>query len=185
MLKKFRIILLLILSSVMMQSCVHDRDIISTEKAWIVSNNFCNGLMMYTVYIEDYTPVEYVPSIAAVAQNSTVHVFCPSLQAPKIKTKLISSPLTGIYFVIPFDNMDIHDISDNIDRHIASIILEYDWMEAHFMKINFPEDCTVNPDLWKIYDLDKFVERYGPLNAQGWDEVWQKWEQAKAKSGDS
>ncbi|WP_295729686.1 hypothetical protein [uncultured Muribaculum sp.] len=52
-------------------------------------------------------------------------------------------------------------------------------MIEHGEVINFPEDCTVNPDLWKIYDLDKFVEWYGPLNAQGWDEVWRKWEESK------
>ncbi|ROT11393.1 hypothetical protein EEL42_01465 [Muribaculaceae bacterium Isolate-100 (HZI)] len=54
-----------------------------------------------------------------------------------------------------------------------------EWMEAHYWHINFPDDCTVNPDLWKIYDLDAFVEKYGPLNAKGWDEVWQKWEENK------
>ncbi|WP_295729995.1 hypothetical protein [uncultured Muribaculum sp.] len=52
-------------------------------------------------------------------------------------------------------------------------------LEAHKWTLNIPEDCTVNPDLWKIYDLDKFVEQYGPLNARGWDEVWRKWEESK------
>lgn len=54
-----------------------------------------------------------------------------------------------------------------------------EWMEAHYWHINFPDDCTVNPDLWKICDLDAFVEKYGPLKAKGWDEVWQKWEENK------
>ena len=62
---------------------------------------------------------------------------------------------------------------------LAYIDISLEWMEAHDWTVNFPEDCTVNPDLWKIYDLDKFVELYGPLKAQGWDEVWQKWEQSK------
>ena len=37
----------------------------------------------------------------------------------------------------------------------------------------------MNPELGEIYDLDEFVELYGPLNAQGWDEVWQRWQQSK------
>ena len=47
-----------------------------------------------------------------------------------------------------------------------------------YIIIHFPEDCTVNPDLWQLFDLDKFVELYGTLNAQGWDDVWTKWEQS-------
>lgn len=69
--------------------------------------------------------------------------------------------------------------NEQSDISIAYFNLTKNWLIEHNEVINFPEDCTVNPDLWKIYDLDKFLELYGPLNAKGWDEVWQKWEESK------
>lgn len=63
--------------------------------------------------------------------------------------------------------------------YLAFQELSLEWLKAHDYTINFPEDCTVNPRLHEIYNLDEFVEKYGPLKAKGWDEAWAKWLEAK------
>ncbi|WP_300301196.1 hypothetical protein [uncultured Muribaculum sp.] len=88
-------------------------------------------------------------------------------------------PGLTLYFVPCFEGLDEYPLSERWKFAAASIVLNEQWMSSHDWHINFPEDCVVNPDLWKLYDLDKFVEWYGPLNAQGWDEVWSKWEESK------
>lgn len=163
------------------QSCVNRTEYSPTDEAWIIHNSLKSELILYTVYADGLSPVEYVPAILGMPAEYYVRVYCESF----IRDKLPKSPAVRIYFVLPTEDSDIKDIPTNISHGIACITLDATWMTDHNYEISFPEDCTVNPDLWKIYDLDKFVKRYGPLNAQGWDEVWQKWEQAKAERGGS
>ncbi len=84
--------------------------------------------------------------------------------------------------------MDINNLSDNISKSVGYLdVIDWYFLASNIQviygtaigTINFPEDCTVNPELGEIYDLDEFVELYGPLNAKGWDEVWQRWQQSK------
>ena len=167
-----------VLTAVFCQSCRHLTEQIPADVAWTINNKFNQEFIIYTVYEDGLIPVEYVPSILGISPVNTIHVYCPSMDRT-IYSKVRGDALTKIYFVMPFEDMDIRNITNNVGCNIASFILNAEWMAAHGWTINFPEDCTVNPDLWKIYDLDKFVELYGPLNAKGWDEVWQKWEESK------
>ena len=60
-------------------------------------------------------------------------------------------PGLALYFVPCFEGLDEYPLSQRWKFAVASFPLDKQWMNNHDWHINFPEDCTVNPDLWKIY----------------------------------
>ena len=150
--------------------------------SWTVNNDFSSEIILYTVYESDgkFAPSTYTNPVSVIQAQGTLRVYDDYGSKPDGYVEVKSHPDMKMYFTIPYEGIDPYDINAGISHYVACRTFEdLDWYCLHLAIINFPEDCTVNPDLWKIYDLDKFVELYGPLKAQGWDDVWQKWEQSK------
>ena len=166
-----------LLMSVIFISCVP----VDPCEAWTVTNKMNSGITVYTIVWEgdDAIMCPYIPA-AHIKPNVETYVYTTRYDTRVYEERMLQLDRTTLYFNI--DGMECNDQYLDIEKSaIAFFMPDTDWFLAYVHNITFPDDCTVNPDLWKIYDLDKFVERYGPLNAQGWDEVWQKWEQAKAE----
>ena len=146
-------------------------------EAWILVNNFSEEISSVTVYEYDNQILQSPVHPADVGPNSTVQVYTSLYRT--IYSELKEHPETRVYFMLNGSGFDFSEIHNIMDYSVAYIDPEPDWLLHKLGIIIFPDDCTVNPDLWKIYDLDAFVEKYGPLKAKGWDEVWQKWEENK------
>ena len=148
------------------------------EHAWTINNNYDTEVSVYTIY-QNYSSFDLFPAIrpcTILPHNSYEALSTSNIS---LYSELENYPNTKIYFLISHDNISDLNVEDIVKYSVAyyypSINAPYEWKST----INFPEDCTVNLELGEIYDLDEFVELYGPLNAQGWDEVWQRWQQSK------
>lgn len=162
------------LMSIMLSSCCEPVEM------WTISNNATFSIQVINTYVKNN---EIFVEDAQIGPFQGI--FIASGDVTDVKSFLSRDwafserPNLTLCFVPCFKGLDEYPLLQRCKFAAAYLPLNEQWMNNNNWNINFPEDCTVNPDLWKIYDLDKFVELYGPLNAKGWDEVWQKWEESK------
>ncbi|QQR08575.1 hypothetical protein [Muribaculum intestinale] len=147
---------------------------------WKIENRSEIRITMITGYGgEDYfVPSDFVSQAIITMPPMTRHQAYRN-NAHDLDTELKLHSNIEFHFLLE-DRSEINSIDiSTVKKSMAYFRLNKQWMNDHNWTIIFPDDCTVNPDLWKICDLDAFVEKYGPLKAKGWDEVWQKWEENK------
>ncbi len=169
-----RIYFIILLIAMVMSGCCE------AEEMWLIRNSGSFSIQVVNTYIANGE---------VVVDECQIGPFQGIFVTPGESTDVSSylsrdwafkeRPGLTLYFIPCFEGLDKVTINERLKYAVANIPMNKQWMEANDWTINFPEDCTVNPELGEIYDLDEFVELYGPLNAQGWDEVWQRWQQSK------
>lgn len=165
-----------VIPSLMLSSCVLRAPDNSPVTLWYIDNRFDSELISVTIN----------GSGESVSATGLVDVFAQiepkGIYAAKSYGSIMdltTQSQTKIYFIIPCEGYDYDDWCRAIEYAVAHAEVSYDWFVEHKNILRFPEDCIVNPNLGELYDLDEFVEQYGPLNAQGWDEVWHRWQTEK------
>ena len=157
-------------------SCEDDYEyyrIYKPSPIWNVKNDFRSEVAMYTLYESDGKTVS-ARHLKSFVWLQPYELFCQK-STLNLSEELERTPGLCIQFGLTDTELSPEEFSNVM---LAYITPDRDWLIEHNGIIHFPEDCTVNPDLWQLFDLDKFVELYGTLNAQGWDDVWTKWEQS-------
>ena len=145
---------------------------------WYVVNDIDTHILLLTVYDSDGN-IKPSKNFDPVMDIEPCAIYDAQYKYQNAHSELQKHPETKLYIVIRRDGIDYNNLNEMVTNSIGYVDMNSDWLSAHHGVIRIPEDCTVNPELGEIYDLDEFVELYGPLNAQGWDEVWQRWQQSK------
>ena len=165
---------------------------IELNEVWEVRNNGSFDIVTVTCVPgrNRVCPVDFVEAVKWIDSDSMA-LFKEQMIWMPLREHRETENQIRIYFVL--GNNKIKDSLNNVnwlnppysemtsltEKAVAYHEVSVNWLLNHNQIINFPEDCTVNPRLHEIYNLDEFVEKYGPLKAKGWDEAWAKWLEAK------
>lgn len=84
--------------------------------------------------------------------------------------EVLAHPNLTFFFLLSDET--INTINDLKRYSIGYYRANIDELRAYNWQIHFPSQVTVNPDLWRVYNRQKFIERYGePTGLINWPPV--------------